>query len=632
MKTAYSYIRFSTTEQQKGDSLRRQIELSNIYAEENGLSIDTTLNLRDLGVSAYDGSNKTKGALGGFIKAVETGIVKSGSYLLVESLDRLSRENVNDALAQFQTIIGNGITIVTLADKKIYSKQSITENPMELIFSILVMARAHEESETKSKRGRAAWTAKRTNASNKILTARCPGWLKVKDDRTGFDFVSENVAVVREILDLTSSGMGQSQIVKIFNKRKQKPFGSGKGWHSSSIQKILTSPALFGDFHLGKYENGKKVLTGEIISDYYPALISKEEFYLIQSGRKLRMEPGGRTKKGKTVSNLFSGLLKCGYCGGGMTLIGSSAKRRKDETGKALPRLGRKAIACQNAIRGLGCWAVQWGYSEFETSFLNFCKDIEIAKFVGRLDEGGQHKSVKLELTDKRRAVEEELSDLRVKRSKLIDVLAVIGASGSEGLMERLNAIEIDIKGKQSLVQQLDIDIVSKDAIATRDISQAKDLKAAIKKMAGLPQDQLLPFRLSLAEHIRNLIEKIMVYPAGLITTHAEYEKIRETLQHAFSVSDLDLFKSLNKTEPLRIGRGPKGRYADKDSGRYFSVLTKNSNLLIISPKKGDATGADIYINANDAEILADGRLSGMPTAWLTDISKKIMSSRLDRE
>ena len=116
---------------------------------------------------------------------------------------------------------------------------------MDLIFSILVMARAHEESATKSKRGIAAWTEKRKNANVKILTAKCPGWLKVKADRTGFDLIPDNVAVVREILELTSSGMGQSQIVKIFNKRKQKPLGSGKGWHSSSIQKILTSPALY---------------------------------------------------------------------------------------------------------------------------------------------------------------------------------------------------------------------------------------------------------------------------------------------------------------------------------------------------------------------------------------------------
>jgi DNA invertase Pin-like site-specific DNA recombinase len=49
---AYSYIRFSTPDQIKGDSLRRQTEASHRYAAENNLTLDETLNIRDLGVSA----------------------------------------------------------------------------------------------------------------------------------------------------------------------------------------------------------------------------------------------------------------------------------------------------------------------------------------------------------------------------------------------------------------------------------------------------------------------------------------------------------------------------------------------------------------------------------------------------
>lgn len=89
---AYSYVRFSTPQQLKGDSLRRQLEASERYVTENGLVLDETLNLRDLGISAFRGKNVERGALGAFIKAIETGKVKEGSYLIVESLDRLSRE------------------------------------------------------------------------------------------------------------------------------------------------------------------------------------------------------------------------------------------------------------------------------------------------------------------------------------------------------------------------------------------------------------------------------------------------------------------------------------------------------------------------------------------------------------
>ena len=121
MPIAYSYIRFSSTEQLKGDSLRRQSDLSKNYAEANGLELDTKLNLRDLGISAFDKSNLNKGALGQFLKLVEDGMIARGSYLLVESLDRLSRDKVMDALGIFLNILNAGIIIVTMADNQVYS-------------------------------------------------------------------------------------------------------------------------------------------------------------------------------------------------------------------------------------------------------------------------------------------------------------------------------------------------------------------------------------------------------------------------------------------------------------------------------------------------------------------------------
>jgi DNA invertase Pin-like site-specific DNA recombinase len=83
---AYSYVRFSTPEQELGDSYRRQADLAKFYADKHGLELDTTLRLDDRGVSAYQGRNATVGALGAFRKAVIEGEVPQGSYLIVESL------------------------------------------------------------------------------------------------------------------------------------------------------------------------------------------------------------------------------------------------------------------------------------------------------------------------------------------------------------------------------------------------------------------------------------------------------------------------------------------------------------------------------------------------------------------
>jgi DNA invertase Pin-like site-specific DNA recombinase len=115
---AYSYLRFSTPEQLKGDSLRRQTELAERYASTHALQLDTELNLRDLGVSAYRGANLETGALGAFLDAIKQRIVEPGAYLLVESLDRVSRKAARKAVRVLEEIVEAGVTVVTLNDGK----------------------------------------------------------------------------------------------------------------------------------------------------------------------------------------------------------------------------------------------------------------------------------------------------------------------------------------------------------------------------------------------------------------------------------------------------------------------------------------------------------------------------------
>jgi len=111
-----SYKRFSTPAQAQGDSLRRQTAMAQAWADRTGVALDTELNLTDEGVSAYTGANLDVGNLGAFLRAVEDGTVPKGSWLLVENLDRLSREPVFDASYTMQGIIRAGVTVVDLSD------------------------------------------------------------------------------------------------------------------------------------------------------------------------------------------------------------------------------------------------------------------------------------------------------------------------------------------------------------------------------------------------------------------------------------------------------------------------------------------------------------------------------------
>jgi DNA invertase Pin-like site-specific DNA recombinase len=125
---AYSYVRFSTPNQAKGRSYERQIELATAYAHERGLELAETT-YKDLGVSAFRGKNAQTGALQAFLKAVEDGEIPSGSFLLVESLDRITRNSIFEAQTLFSRIIGLGITLITLLDKRDIPAKASTPIP-----------------------------------------------------------------------------------------------------------------------------------------------------------------------------------------------------------------------------------------------------------------------------------------------------------------------------------------------------------------------------------------------------------------------------------------------------------------------------------------------------------------------
>jgi len=158
---AYSYLRFSTPEQLKGDSQRRQLEAARTYALEHGLELDDSLTFQDLGVSGFKGANAATGALRNFRRAVEDEIVQPGSYLLVEDFDRLSRQGPWSALPIFQEIIDAGITIVTLKDRQTWNRKALREDQFLLMKSVFAMWNGHQESVKKSERVAAAFAAKR---------------------------------------------------------------------------------------------------------------------------------------------------------------------------------------------------------------------------------------------------------------------------------------------------------------------------------------------------------------------------------------------------------------------------------------------------------------------------------------
>ncbi|MGF6674048.1 recombinase family protein [Paraburkholderia tuberum] len=90
----YTCARFSSSQQADGSSIARQDAYAEAWAEQHGLILDRSLRMEDRGKSAHKGEHVKKGgALGAFIERIKAGDVVPGDTLIVENLDRLSRQS-----------------------------------------------------------------------------------------------------------------------------------------------------------------------------------------------------------------------------------------------------------------------------------------------------------------------------------------------------------------------------------------------------------------------------------------------------------------------------------------------------------------------------------------------------------
>lgn len=215
MPKAYSYSRYSNATQGEGDSLRRQLKGCFDWATRHGLELDTSH--RDTGVSGFTGVNRIRGALGSFLAKVETGEIERGSYLLVDSLDRLSRENETRVLNLLTNLTLAGIKVVNVAEDHVLDE---TADMVDYMRVLIHAARSHSESVEKSRKiGEAHEESKRRAREEGHRWHKSgPRWLQGRVIGEGrqryveFDEIEDRVRVVKKIFGLIEDGLGTSAI------------------------------------------------------------------------------------------------------------------------------------------------------------------------------------------------------------------------------------------------------------------------------------------------------------------------------------------------------------------------------------------------------------------------------------
>ena len=276
--TAYSYVRFSSEGQKDGNSVERQTKRAQDWCKREGYSLSTE-SFEDLGVSAFKGANADVGALGAFLEAVEKGTINKGSILVVENLDRLSRQHFEEGYLLIKRITQAGINVVTLSDNKMYRAGSQLEL-VDMITMIVGFERANQESKFKSERVGAAWksNAEKVADGSRKRTTKVPAWIKFKGDSLEngtFTVIEEKAALIRELFERYANGEPTSGMATDLRNRGI-PTLSGRGkWTGPLIYNLVHEVTPYGTLQIGKGTKKERVII-DTVDNYYPRIVDEE--------------------------------------------------------------------------------------------------------------------------------------------------------------------------------------------------------------------------------------------------------------------------------------------------------------------------------------------------------------------
>ncbi|VTU01623.1 resolvase domain-containing protein : Resolvase OS=Rhodopirellula sallentina SM41 GN=RSSM_03343 PE=4 SV=1: Resolvase: Recombinase [Gemmataceae bacterium] len=496
MSRAFSYIRFSSKKQQKGESFRRQADFAVEVCRENGWVLDETLTLNDLGVSAFRGNNAKVGALAEFLEAIRTGRVLRGSVLIIESIDRLSRNKVGEALQLFISILNSGVAIVTREPRRTYTQDSINDIAA-LLEPLIYMSRAHEESATKSFRLKDAWAKKKERAATQGLpmTKMAPRWLELTEN--GYMLIPERAATVREIFRLSVEGLGVQRILNylVAHPEKHPPFGDSGRWRDSYVLQILSNRATFGEFQPQMREEGNlRVDCGEPIKNYFPPVVSEDLFYQVQAGMKARFRVLGRP--GEYETNLFTGIVF--HAEDRTTMSVHTFRQATTAGGETRPYRYLTSGATANGSTRRGK-ALSFPYPPFEQGVLQALSELTAADILGGEDDGDEREAEIAGLTGKLVVLDHRIQDAEQKASDPTEENPEVYV----GLLKTLH------KTKRETVQRLEE--LKADAASCKAVNLG-EVQSLLGLLASVKGDELKEVRRKLKAKVRSLVTEIWVH------------------------------------------------------------------------------------------------------------------------
>lgn len=562
MKRAYSYVRFSSAEQRKGASLARQTELARAWADEHDYFLDDSLRLTDKAVSAFRGTNATHGKLKAFLDKVDEGLVPKGSVLIVESLDRISRQEVFEALEGFLGILNRGVEIVTLSPRPEHYKRHGL-NQLQLIVAIVVLGRAYDESAMKSARLTDTWVRRRAKAAEKPTTSICPAWLRPNEDGSGFEKIPERVKIVRRVYELSLSGLGRTSIAAKLNRERVSSFAPKRPlWSDKSIDVLLSSRAVLGEFQPCRREGRERVPVGPVIRGYYPAVITEQDFYASMAAIIGRVRKRG-PQRGSN-GNFFTDLLFDVRDGGRFRLV-----YRGNERCRA------KYLVNVNRQRGVGDELPTIPAAAFEDGFLRAVRELKVRDVLPTTETGPD--------------IEVQIAAAEAKLADLDQQLAALKSSATgKNIAAVIDLLASRQAERDATAEQGERLKAERHNPASDTLAETQDLIDLVAKAEG---DELDELRERIRSAIRRLVDRIDVLAIDL-PGHARKQVFVEINFAAGGSRGIQLLVEKGKlveatTVKLPVTSAASRFAADDDRELYVTLMTVTTDELERAREEG---------------------------------------------
>jgi site-specific DNA recombinase len=449
-RTAVIYARVSDRRQAAEDvSVPTQIEHAQKRAADLGATVLRVFS--DLGRTAFK-----EGSRPAFVEAIEFAGMVGASYFITWSTSRFARNRFEAAIYK-RALDKAGVALIYLATDIDRSTDEgwLTDSLLELI----------DEMNSRSNSKDTRRSMLRNAQLGYFCGGRPPyGFRSVPDPvdpkRRRLEALPDEAEIVRRMFALRARGLGAYQIADLFNTEGVR-YRSDDRWSKKNVLAVLRSESVIGMSVFNRTDSRRKVPRPRedwIVIESHAPIVDRPLFDLVQKAMDAATEV---SQKGSPRSqHAFTGLARCGACGGVMVIETGKGRHGKVYSYYRCRRV-RQAEDCSAGRRLSAAKFDAWMSEVILARVLTPSNLAEIA--AGIAEEASRWGEQRRQRTSHAGT---KIAELRARNARLYDLLELHGrdAPNLGDLTERLRANNAEIKALEA--EQAVLSAAPADSIA----------------------------------------------------------------------------------------------------------------------------------------------------------------------